>query len=104
MSKAIYLADEFRPRATIRGGIAMFTADDAITLIQEAHKRQIIILGIDTFRLTEKTIEPMTDHMLDLSTRGFFADDDWNKSIQFIQERASHGFNFEIVLGDVIES
>jgi hypothetical protein len=103
MSKAMYLADEFRPRATIRGGTAMFTPADAIALIQEAHERRIVILGIDTFRLTEKTTEPMMDHILDLSMRGFFADDDWEQSIQFIQERASRGFHFEIVLGDVIE-
>ncbi len=81
----------------------MFAADDAIALIQEAHKRRIIILGIDTFRLTEKTTEPMLDHILDLSTRGFFADDDWDQSIRFIQERARHGFHFEIVLGDAID-
>lgn len=99
----MYLADEFRPRATIRGGTAMFTADDAIALIQEARKRRIIILGIDTFRLTEETTEPMMDHILDLSTRGFFTDDDWDQSIQFIRERASHGFRFEVVLGDTIE-
>ena len=98
----MYLADEFRPRAIIRGGTAMFSAADAIALIQEAHKRRIIILGIDTFRLTAKTTEPMMDHLLDLSTRGFFADDDWDQSIQFIQERASQGFHFEIVLGDAI--
>ncbi|MBU1534871.1 hypothetical protein KKF84_06100 [Myxococcota bacterium] len=103
MSKAMYLADEFRPRATIRGGTAMFAADDAIALVQEAHKQRIIILGIDTFRLTEKATEPMMDHILDLSTRGFFADDDWGQSIQFIQERAGQGFHFEIVLGDAIE-
>ena len=103
MSKALYLADEFRPRATIRGGTAMYKADDAIALVEEAHRRRIIVLGIDTFRLTEKTTEPMMNHILDMSTRGFFADDDWDQCIQFIQKRASAGFHYEIVLGDAIE-
>ena len=103
MSKALYLADEFRRRATIRGGIAMYKADDAIALVEEAHRRRIVVLGIDTFRLTEKTTEPIMDYILDLSTRGFFAHDDWDQTIQFIQERSRGGFYFEVVLGDAIE-
>jgi hypothetical protein len=103
MSKALYLEDEFRPRATIRGGILMFPADDAIALIQEAHKRRIRILGIDTFQLTANTTQPLLDHMLDLSTRGFYAEDDWDQSVDFIKRRAAHGFHFEVVLGDAIE-
>ena len=99
----MYLADEFKPRAKIRGGIAMYEAGDAVELIQEAHKRRIRVLGIDTFRLTEKTTEPMLDHILDLSARGFFANDDWDQSIQFIQERTNRQFHFEVVLGDAIE-
>ena len=103
MSKADYLEDEFRPRATIRGGILMFTADDAIALIDEAHKRRIRVLGIDTFRLTEKATEPQMDHTLELSNRGFYAEDDWDQCAEFIRQRAQHDFHYEVVLGDAIE-
>ena len=103
MSKALYLEDEFRPRATIRSGGLMFAADDAIALIQEAQRRRIRVLGIDSFRLTGKKTELMMDDILDLSTRAFFAEDDWDQSIKFIKDREAQGFHFEVVLGDAIE-
>lgn len=104
MSRALYLEGEFRPRATIRGGILMFQAADAIALIREAHHRRIRVLGIDTFRLADGATEPMLQHMLDLSAGGQFSDAHWQAAETFVQERSHMDFHFEVVLADEVET
>jgi hypothetical protein len=100
VSRALYLEGEFRPRATIRGGILMFRAADAVDLIQTAHARRVRVLGIDTFRLTERTTTPEYDHTLDLS--GHHAESDWDEAIEFVRTRESDGLHFEVVLADEV--
>ncbi len=102
MSKSAYLEDEFSSRATIRGGILMFQAFDAIDLIKEAQVRRLPILGVDTFRLGESTTEPLIEHMLDLSRKEINLDTNWIEAIRFIEERKDNGFYFEVVIGDMI--
>lgn len=102
MSKADYLEAEFRTQKNTRGGILVLSPDEACRLIARAQEEKIRVLGIDAFILTETTIQPSMEHSVDYSDREFFSDSDWHIATTFIQERASYGFHFEVVLGDAI--
>jgi hypothetical protein len=102
MSKAQYLAAEFRTPKNTRGGILMLTAGDACRLIARAEEEKIRVLGIDSFMLTETSTQPLIEHSVDYSARDFVADSDWRTAIAFIEGRASLGFHFEVVLGDEV--
>ncbi len=103
MSKALYLENEFSTRAIDRYGITLFEPSDAKELIQEAERRKIRILGIDSFKIENETIQPQMEHSIDYSSRNYFSEDDWSASIQFIRSKESTGLLFEITLGDVID-
>jgi hypothetical protein len=102
VSRTLYLEDEFRERASVRGGIAMFRPEDAIALLEEAHRRRVRVLGIDTFRLSTSATEPMYEHTLDISARGALSEDDWALAIEFVRQRSNAGFHFEVVLADEV--
>ena len=102
MNKAQYLAAEFRTPMNTRGGILMLTADEACQLVRRAEEEKIRVLGIDSFILREKSTQPVLEHSIDYSAREFVSDSDWQAAATFIKERASLGFHFDIVLGDVI--
>ena len=102
MSKAQYLAAEFRTPMNTHGGILMLTAEEACRLVRRAEEEKIRVLGIDSFILKDESTQPVLEHSIDYSARGFVSDSNWQTAATFIKERASLGFHFEIVLGDAI--
>ncbi len=87
---------EFLKRATIRGGVHMYNASDAIDVISVCEQHGWQILGIDSFIVTEKLTRPLMEHTLDCSItkneNGY-----WYEAKQFVRERADFGYYFEIV-------
>jgi hypothetical protein len=91
------LEDKFAARGIRRGGILFLAASDAIDLIEAARKQGRAILGVDSFRLTDTTTEPVMEHSVDLS-EGEVPADTWSTASEFISARAESGFMFEIVI------
>ena len=75
----------------------MLRAPDALDLIDAAQHRQVPILGIDSFVVTETVTQPLMEHSLDLSVGGLPADT-WTEARRFVEQRRESGFLFEIVV------
>ena len=73
------------------------SAPDALDFIEAARQEHQPVFGVDAFRLTDTTTEPLIDHMLDLSGQPVPADT-WSEARQFVEERSSCGFMFEVVV------
>ena len=91
------LEERFTARGVRRGGILFFSAPDALEFIDAAREEQQPVFGVDAFRLTDTTTEPLLDHMLDLSVPELPADT-WSEARQFVEQRSDCGFMFEIVV------
>ena len=62
------LEAEFAPRGILRGGLLMLAPDDAIAHIRRACDARITVLGIDAFRITERSTRPFMEHSVDYTT------------------------------------
>lgn len=87
---------EFNGKAIVRGGIHLFSWRDALDLIKCCHLCQRKILGIDSFRITEHTIQPVLEHSVDFSIKGK-SEGNWLEAENFIKERVEEELVFEIV-------
>lgn len=91
------IVESFASRGVRRGGVLFLTATDALALIDAARAHYKPILGVDSFVLTETTIQPFMEHILDLSS-ALGTTDTWSRASSFVEERKSLGFHFEVVL------
>lgn len=91
------LEQRFAARGIHRGGTLFLKASDALDLIEAARQAKTPVLGIDTFIITEKTTEPMLEHILDCSA-GDLPADTWSVARRFVEVRRDSGFMFEIVI------
>lgn len=87
---------EFIKKGIKRGGVYMFDSKDAFEIINKCKINNVKILGIDSFKLTEQTTQPVLEHSVDFSIleEKF---DCWLEAEKFIKERINKGFFFEIV-------
>jgi len=85
---------EFQKKALVRGGIYLFHPEDAVKVIERCRILNKRILGIDSFRITDKETRPVDsiDFSIDGSSEGF-----WQEAIEFIRLRRNEGLMFEIV-------
>jgi hypothetical protein len=82
-------------KAIVRGNLLFFHPNEAVLLIKKCEKENRKILGIDAFRITETTTQPVSEHSIDFSGIG---DGNWKESIEFIKARSTIGLVFEIVI------
>jgi hypothetical protein len=95
------IQEEFRARAIIRCGTLLLKPADAIEMVRRCRERGIEVSGIDGFRLTETTTQPLLDEILDLQT-----EDDkyrhrcWEEAERFLRERMQTDLYFEVAYDD----
>lgn len=83
----------FKDRALIKGGLMLFSKNDAVQFIRECHKQKIKILGIDSFRLIGDKIQPSLENSIDFSVTNETTN--YEKAENFI-DATSDEFYFEI--------
>jgi hypothetical protein len=81
-------------KAIIRGNLMFFYPNEAILFINKCKSQNRKILGIDAFKITETSTQPVSEHSIDFS---FKEADNWSESIKFIEERAKLGLVFEVI-------
>jgi len=86
---------EFNNKAIIRGGIYLFNPSDALDVIKKCNELNMKILGIDSFKITERLTQPVLDHSIEFKVSG--NDGNWLDAVKFVQERINEGLVFEIV-------
>lgn len=88
----------FLNNAINRGGIYLYSKENALKFVEECKRQDLAILGIDSFYLTDSTIQPSMDNSIDFSRRsfekGFF-----DEAIQFLKQRGDNLY-FEIVCAE----
>lgn len=89
------IEEEFKSKAIVRSGITLFNWRDALALVERCHHLQKKILGIDSFNLTEQTIQPVSEHSIDFSIGK--NNGNWLEAKNFIKERINEELVFEIV-------
>jgi hypothetical protein len=90
------LEREFEARGVRRGGVLFLGPDAALALIAKARDRQVRVLGIDTFRITDSATQPLIHQSADYSD----APAAWEAAASFIRSYGGAGFMFEVVLDD----
>jgi hypothetical protein len=94
------IEDEFRNMGTFRGGVLMLRPHDAIRMVQRCRERQVRILGIDAFFLTDHTTQPSMEQSIDLSdfdpSRNSM--NCWDQAATFLEDRKTEDLFFEIVM------
>jgi hypothetical protein len=87
----------FKDKAIIRGGLMLFTKNDALQFLKECQKQNLKILGIDSFILLGEKIQPSMENSIDFSKT--YKTDNFETAEEFIRTR-SDDFYFEITCDD----
>jgi hypothetical protein len=85
----------FLGKAINRAGIYLYSKRNALDFLEECKKQDVPVLGIDSFYLTESTIQPSMDNSIDFSTRSF-EKEILDEAIRFLKQRGDDLY-FEIV-------
>src|ERR1700722_11436652 len=88
----------FLCKAINRAGIYLYSKRNALDFLEECKKQDVPVLGIDSFYLTESTIQPSMDNSVDFSTRSF-EKKILDEAIQFLKQRGDDLY-FEIVCAE----
>jgi len=87
----------FKDKAIIRGGLMLFSKNDAVKFVRECQKEKIKILGIDSFKIIGEKIQPSLENSVDFSKTNETAN--YDGAVDFIKSR-SEEFYFEITSDD----
>ncbi len=89
---------KFKSKAIIRGGVSLFSKENALSFVVACQKNNIEILGIDGFVLTECTTQPSMENSIDFSSRRYSQklESVYSEAIHFLNEKDDSLF-FEIV-------
>jgi hypothetical protein len=91
--------EKFAGKAVKRGGLLLFSDENALKVIEEAHRASLPILGIDGIFLEGDTTRPSLEDSVDFTTQGGIATDVYMASIEFVRRHSSRNLYFEIVFG-----
>jgi hypothetical protein len=95
------LEAEFANRAIVRGGLYLLRPLDAVDFVDRCREESTEILGLDGFRITENTTQPMMDQSVDFSSSNILSSKDgdtWKSAIAFLIERKDLDLFFEVVI------
>ena len=81
-------------KAEMRCNIPLFRYDDAVEFIKLCTDNQRAVTGIDSFKLTDNTTQPVMEHSIDFSD-SFKADN--QQAMNFIEAKSNLNLVFEIV-------
>jgi len=92
---------QFQDKAIVRGGIMLFTKDNALSFVKACKESGVQVLGIDAFHLLEENIQPSLDNSVDFSSSEYElnAEDIYSEAMNFLNEKSNNLF-FEIVCSD----
>jgi hypothetical protein len=85
--------EKYREFGISRHGIVIFTPDIALEIIDEAERCRVPIIGVDAFVLYLKSIQPVMEHSVDLSSA---QDGAWDQARSLIQRYRNSEFLFEL--------
>ncbi|MDR3715555.1 MAG: hypothetical protein P4L51_22320 [Puia sp.] len=88
----------FEDKSINRSGIFLYSKENALQIIDECKKRNIVLLGIDGFYLGENTTEPSMENSVDFSMRPF-TESIYEDAIAFLKARNDR-LHFEIVYSE----
>lgn len=91
----------FKDKAIIRGGIMLFSKEDALLFVKACENNEIQILGMDAFYMTENYMQPSLDNSIDFSSSGYIPKEKniYLEAVNFLKEKNEELF-FEIVYMD----
>ncbi|KLU54350.1 hypothetical protein CXK86_15075 [Paenibacillus sp. BGI2013] len=82
-------------KATIRGGLYLYSFSDAIDLITYCKDNNLSILGIDAFIISKDKTQPVSEHSVDYSASQ--QNGNWDRAITFIQSKSSLNHMYEVI-------
>lgn len=91
------IESQFRERAVLRGGLLFLTKSDALAFVSACMRAGVSILGIDGFRISADSTQPLLEHSVDFSMEPAACH---QQAIQFLREQPDTGLYFEIVCED----
>ena len=93
---------EFEDRGVVRGGELMLRPCDAMVFVAKCRERGVEVLGVDGFRLTEHTIQPVMEQSVDLSQpqKAENLKNCWDRAEDFLRPRASSDLFFKVVIDE----
>jgi hypothetical protein len=90
------IEQEFASRGVLRGGLILLRAQDALSMVRRCRGEGIEVLGLDGFRLTEQTTQPLMEQSIDLTKSG--NGDSWARAESFLVARLDQDLYFEVVI------
>ena len=87
---------QFLAKGVLRGGTLILQSQHALELVRCCRERGIRVLGIDAFRLTETTTQPVMEQSTDYSWPN--DKDAWSRAESFLTERIDSGLCFEVAV------
>ena len=91
---------QFEDKAIIRGGLMLFSKENALLFINACENNDIQVFGIDAFYLSENIIQPSLENSIDFSSSGYVQKENtYSESINFLKEKNEKLF-FEIICMD----
>src|SRR5574338_554036 len=96
MKSGAELEGAFQARGIVRGGTLLLRANDAVQLLLAAQAERVRVLGVDAFRITPETTQPVMEHSLDVIS-STLADEPWRTVADFVLQQPDDLY-FEVVL------
>lgn len=92
------IESEFRDRGILRGGILFVRQPIALEMIRVSRSRNVKVLGIEGFCLTDATTQPIPEHSIDLSKDLSREAECWDRAEKFLNDRSGLDLYFEVDL------
>lgn len=90
------IEQEFMSRGIVRGGELLLSPQDALDMVSRCRELRVRLLGIDGFRVTPTSTQPLLEESTDF-TRSHSIEDTWEEARAFLAQRAASGLLFEVV-------
>ncbi len=90
------IKDRFQNVAVNRNGITLYRKTDALRVIDECERENIVILGIDSFFISDNYTQPSLDNSVDFTSLNICQGGLYSKARRFLNSQ-SNKLHFEIV-------
>jgi hypothetical protein len=81
-------------KARYRHGIDLLKYDDLIEIINECKSKQIKIIAIEAFLLSEEKIQPLMEKSIDFSSGEF----NWTELNEYLESVKNFDYMFELII------
>ena len=90
------IKQEFMNKGITRGGLLLLSSEEAINMIHRCQEQGIVVLGIDGFKLTDYTTQPLMEQSIDLTKAD--CSNVWTKAESFLAAYIDSELYFEVVI------